>query len=810
MESLIKDIRFGIRGLRRQPGFTAVVVLTLALGIGANTAIFSVVYSVLIKPLPFPRPDRMVLLWGEDRTESDARSQVSHTDIADYLAQQTLFESITTFNSYTPLISGTGEPARIDAALVGDDFFSVMGTQPFLGRAFLPEEQQDGKDQVVILSYELWQRQLNSDPNAVGKSILLNLRPHTIVGVMPANFHSLPATLLNKPALLYRPAAEETNDKARSARHLRAIGRLKDGVTLAQAQSELNVIAQRLETQHPESNTGWGIHLVGLQDDTVRDLQKTLWVLLGAVAFVLLIACANVANLLLARATLRAAEMSIRTALGASRWRLLRQTLAESGLLAFTGGAAGLLLAIWGIELIKAAGSETLPQLQAVKLSLPALAFTLGLSILTGLIFGLVPAWQSSRPDLSDALRADGRTLTAGVHRTRLRSFLVISEIAFALVLLMCAGLLIRTVSQLQRVDPGFDYAHALKMDLGLPSLRYSTGQNRIDFYRELTERVQSIPGVAAAGVVTPLPVSRGFDSTSIEVEHQPSQPGQEPMVDRYIITPGYLSALGIRLQRGRELTEQDAEQTPLVLLVSESLAARFWPNQDPIGKRIKLPWNPGRDDEPWRTVVGIVGDVKQSGLDQPSNSALYLPLAQHPVSFMTLVTRTSGDPAEMIGTVKQTVQRLDAEQVPTDAATMTEVMSDSIQRQRFSMFVLGAFAALALALAAVGIYGVMSYVVAQRTHEIGIRMALGARVGNILRLVLRDGVWLAGAGILLGAAAAFGLTRLMKSLLFGVVPTDTTTFVVVCLGLGVVALAASYLPARRATKVDPLVALRK
>jgi len=810
MESLIKDIRFGIRGLRRQPGFTAVVVLTLALGIGANTAIFSVVYSVLIKPLPFPRPDRMVLLWGEDRTESDARSQVSHTDIADYRAQQTLFESITTFNSYTPLISGTGEPARIDAALVGDDFFSVMGTQPFLGRAFLPEEQQDGKDQVVILSYELWQRQLNSDPNAVGKSILLNLRSHTIVGVMPANFHSLPATLLNKPALLYRPAAEETNDKARSARHLRAIGRLKDGVTLAQAQSELNVIAQRLETQHPESNTGWGIHLVGLQDDTVRDLQKTLWVLLGAVAFVLLIACANVANLLLARATLRAAEMSIRTALGASRWRLLRQTLAESGLLAFTGGAAGFLLAIWGIELIKAAGSETLPQLQAVKLSLPALAFTLGLSILTGLIFGLVPAWQSSRPDLSEALRADGRTLTAGVHRTRLRSFLVISEIAFALVLLMCAGLLIRTVGQLQRVDPGFDYAHALKMDLGLPSLRYSTGQKRIDFYRELTDRVQSIPGVAAAGVVTPLPVSRGFDSTSIEVEHQPSQPGQEPMVDRYIITPGYLSALGIRLQRGRELTEQDAEKTPLVLLVSESLAARFWPNQDPIGKRIKLPWNPGRDDEPWRTVVGVVGDVKQTGLDQPSNSALYLPLAQHPVSFMTLVARTSGDPAEMIGTVKQTVQRLDAEQVPTDAATMTEVMSDSIQRQRFSMFVLGAFAALALALAAVGIYGVMSYVVAQRTHEIGIRMALGARVGNILRLVLRDGVWLAGAGILLGAAAAFGLTRLMKSLLFGVVPTDTTTFVVVCLGLGVVALAASYLPARRATKVDPLVALRK
>lgn len=805
---MIKDVRYALRRLVRQPSFTLVTVITLALGIGANTAIFSVVYSVLLKPLPFYRPDRIVVLWGEDRAQGDSRNQVSHTDIVDYRKQQTAFESITTLHSWTPLLSGAGDPVRIDAAWVGDDFFNVIGTQPFLGRAFLPEEQQDGKDQVVILSYELWQRQLNSDPHAVGKTVLLNLRPYTIVGVMPANSPSLPSTLIEKPALLYRPVAEQANEQLRSARHLRAIGRLKDGVTLAQAQSELNVIAQRLETQHPESNTNQGIHLVGLQQDNVRDLKKTLWVLFGAVAFVLLIACANVANLLLARATSRASEMSIRTALGASRWQLLRGVLTESGLLAIAGGLVGLLLAVWGIDLLKAFGSEMIPQLQTVGLSWPVLGFTFGLSVLTLLLFGLAPAWHSSQAGLSETLKAVGRS-SSGTARTRLRSALVVSEIACALVLLMCAGLLIRTVRQLQNVDPGFDYAQSLKMDLGLPSLRYDTDQKRIAFYRDLTNQVRSLPGVVSAGIVTPLPSAGDFDMTGIYIEDQPVPPGQAPSVDRYIMTPGYLQALGIRLERGREITDQDRQDGPLVVLVSESLAARFWPNQDPIGKRIGLPWNPGREDEPWRTVVGVVKDVRQYGLGKPGTSALYLPHAQYPVPFMSLVVRTAGNPAEMTASVRQAVQQLDRDQVPTEIATMQEVMAKSIQTQRFSMFVLGAFAILALTLAAVGIYGVMSYVVAQRTHEIGIRIALGARLENILLLVLKNALRMTIAGIVLGAAGAFALTRLMKSLLFGVMPTDVPTFVVVCLSLVVVALVACYLPARRATKVDPLIALR-
>ncbi|HEY6246092.1 MAG TPA: ABC transporter permease [Pyrinomonadaceae bacterium] len=808
MSNILKDLRYAIRGLIRQPAFTAVVVITLALGIGANTAIFSVVYTVLLKPLPFHRADRIVLLWGDNRSEGNSRGQVSHTDISDYRNQQTTFEAISTFGSWNPLISGGATPERIGAAWVGDDFFKVMGTQPRLGRSFLPEEQQEGKDQVVVLSDQLWRQRYNSDPAIVGRTILLNLRPHVVVGVLPPKFPSLPTTLIDKTALLYRPVAESNNEELRSARHLRAIGRLKEGVTLPQAQADINVIARRLETEHPESDTNWGIHLVGLQEDYVRDLKRSLWLILGAVAFVLLIACANIANLLLARATLRASEISIRTALGASRWRLLQQSLTESMVLSFIGAACGVVLALWGINVIKIVGGKMLPQLEAVELSQPALFFTLGLSLLTALFFGLLPALHNSQRDLVEALKAHGRSFTAGQFRSRLRGALVVSEIAFALVLLMCAGLLIRSVRRLQQVDPGFDYSHVLKMDLGLPSLRYSTDDKKINFYRELTARVRSLSGVSSAGVTTPLP-SSDFDQTGIGIEGQPVQPGLEPSVDRYIITPGYLEAMRIPLVRGRSLEERDVHDTSQVLLVSKSLVERFWPNQNPIGRRIKLPWNPGRDDQPWRTIVGVVGDVKQYGPDKPSSMALYLPYAQYPVPFMTLAVRTQGDPVAIEGAVKQVIQSLDPDQVPTDVMTMEQVMADSIQTRRFSMILLGAFAALSLTLAAIGIYGVMSYAVAQRTHELGIRMALGARTSNVLALIFRSALSLTLTGVVIGSIGVFTVTRLMKSLLFDTAPTDLTTFFLVSGGLIVVALIACYLPARRATRVDPLVALR-
>jgi putative ABC transport system permease protein len=477
--------------------------------------------------------------------------------------------------------------------------------------------------------------------------------------------------------------------------------------------------------------------------------------------------------------------------------------------LSLVGAVFGVVLAIWGIDVIKIVGGKTLPQLEAVKLSQPALFFTLGLSLLTALFFGLLPALQNSQRDLIESLKAHGRSFTSGQFRTRLRGALVVSEIAFALVLLMCAGLLIRSVSRLQHVDPGFDYSNVLKMDLGLPSIRYSTDDKKINFYRDLTSRVRSLSGVTSAGVTTPLPSAGDFDTTGIDIEGQPVAPGLEPSVDRYIITPGYLEAMRIPLVRGRSLEERDVHDTPQVLLVSQGLADRFWPNQNPIGKRIKLPWNPGRDDEPWREVVGVVGDVKQYGPDKPNTMALYVPIAQYPVSFMTLAVRTAGDPVAITGAVKQVVQSLDPDQVPSDVMTMEGVMADSIQTRRFSMLLLGAFAALSLTLAAVGIYGVMSYAVAQRTHELGIRMALGAQTLNVLVLVLRSALALTLTGIAIGAIGVFAVTRLMKSLLFDTATTDVATFLLVCATLVVVALIACYLPARRATRVDPLVALR-
>jgi putative ABC transport system permease protein len=808
MDTLLKDIRYGMRMLRKNPGLTFVAVISLALGIGANTAIFSVVNAILLKALPYNDPDRIVLAWGNVPAEGKNRSQVSATDVDDWRNQNTVFEEITTYGSFQPVMIGSGEPERIPAMQVGDGYFKVMKGEPVLGRVFTPEEQEPGKDQVIVLSYGLWQQRFGGDPNIVGKTVLLSSRPYTIVGVMPANFRPLPATLVAANAQYYRPVAEPHDEEERSSRHLRAIARLKPGVTLEQAQSEMNVIAGRLEQENPSDNTGYAVRLTTLTEDTVGDLRPILLLLLGAVAFVLLIACANVGNLLLSRSAARQKETAIRAALGAARTRLIRQFLTESILLSLIGGSFGLLLALWGTSLIESLGSRVTPLLSGITIDYRVLGFTVVISLLTGIIFGLVPALQISKPDLNESLKEGGRNSGASSSRAFVRGALVVSEVAMALVLLICAGLLIKSVMRLRDVNPGFNPENMLTMNVNLPGVKYPEPQMWVAFYNQIIERIEALPGVQSAGITSVLPLSDNFDGRGVVVEDRPKPRGEEISADLYIVTPSYLRTMAIPLMRGRPLAEQDTQNQPMAALINETMAEELWPGEDPLGKRIKFPGSE-RNPQPWRTIVGVVSDVKQYGLDKKEPMQIYLPEAQFPGSFMTLVVRTSADPKSMIAAIKNEILALDPDQAVYGILTMEQLLAESISLRQFSMMLLIIFASLALTLAAVGIYGVISYSVTQRTHEIGIRMALGASRRDILKLVINNGMTLALAGIAIGVGASLALTRLMASLLYGVSATDVTTFVSITVILLGVALVASFVPARRATKVDPMVALR-
>jgi putative ABC transport system permease protein len=809
MDTLIQDIRYAIRMLRKSPAMTLVAVASLALGIGANTAIFSVVNAILLKALPYDDPDSIVLVWGNIPADGKDRSQVSATDVADWRNQNTVFEEVTTYGSFRPIMTGNGEPERVPAMQVGDGYFKVMKGEPVLGRVFTPEEQQDGNDRVIVLSHGLWQRRFGGDPDIVGKAVLLSARAYTVVGVMPADFHSLPSTLISDDrAEYYRPVAEGYDEEERSSRHLRAIARLKPGVTLGQAQAEMNVIAGRLEQEHPSANTGYGVRLTTITEDTVGGLRQTLLLLFGAVAFVLLIACANVGNLLLARSAARQKEIAIRAALGAARARLVRQFLTESVLLSILGGGLGLLLAMWGTSLIESLGSQVTPLLSGIKIDYRVLGFTVVISLLTGIAFGLAPALHVSRPDLNETLKEGGRNSGAASSRNRLRSTLVVSEVAMALVLLICAGLLIKSVMRLRDVSPGFDPENILTMNVNLPGAKYPKPPMWVAFYNNIIKRIEALPGVQSAGVTSVLPLSSNFDGRSLAVEDRPKPRGEELSVDLYVVTPTYLRTMAIPLMKGRPLAEQDTENQPMVALVNETMAEELWPGEDPVGKRIKFPGSP-RSPQPWRTVVGVVSDVKQYGLDKKEPMQIYLPEAQYPGSFMALVVRTSTDPQSMTAAIKNEILAVDADQAVYEIRTMEQLLSDSISLRRFSMMLLIIFAALALTLAAVGIYGVISYSVTQRTHEIGVRMALGAGRRDILRLVIGDGMALTLTGIAIGVAASFALTRLMASLLYGVSATDAAIFISIPAILTGVALGACFVPARRATKVDPMVALR-
>ncbi len=806
METMFKDLRYGIRMLTNNRGFTAVAIISLALGIGANTAIFSVVNAILLKSLPYKQPDRIVLVWGYAPAEGHFRSQVSATDVADWRSQNNVFEDVATYQSYRPTLSGIGEAERIPGMGVGDGYFKIIGAEPIFGRDFTTEEQIDGKDDVIILGYGLWQSKFGSDPNVVGTKVLLNSRPHTIVGVMPASLRSLPTTLIDAPAEFYRPVGENYDEDFRSGRHLRAIARLKPSVSLEQAQSEMDVIAGRLEQEHPIHNTGYGVRLVSLPEDTVGSLRPTLLMLLGAVVFVLLIACANVGNLLLARATARQKEIAIRGALGASRTRLVRQFLTESVLLALAGGALGLLLAFWGTSLIESIGSSVTPLLKGITIDVRVLAFTILISIVTGIVFGLAPALHLSSVDLNESLKEGSRGSSAG--RNPLRSGLVVSEVALALVLLVCAGLMIKSVMRLRDVSPGFNPAKMLTMNVALPGAKYPKGPERSAFFTRMLDRVGALTGVESAEVTSVLPFSGNFDGRGLAVEDHPKPRGEEISVDLYISSPGYVRAMGIPLIKGRELAEQDTDTTPNVALINQTMAQQLWAGEDPLGKRIKFPGS-DKNPQPWRTIVGVVGDVNQYALDRKPPMQMYLPQAQNPTSSMSLVVRTTAEPAGAIAAIRDEIRGMDPDQAVFNIATMESLMSDSISLRRFSMLLLMIFAAVALALAAIGIYGVISFAVTQRTHEIGIRVALGAGSTDILKLVVARGMLLTFSGVGIGLVAAAGLTRFMQTLLFSVSATDPGIFIEISLLLTGVALVACFVPARRATKVDPMVALR-
>ena len=812
MNGILQDIRYGFRLLKKNPGFTWIAVLILALGIGANSAIFSIVHAVLLKDLPYKDPETLMVVWGTEKSGAlNLRNQVSATDIADFRSQNRSFEEISTFTSWRPIIGSGNQAERVPAMQVGDGYFKVMKAEPLLGRVFRREEQNEGKDFVVVLSHRLWQRKFGSDPNIIGKTVKLNLRVYTIIGVLKPDLHSLPTTLIDSKAELYRPVAEPYDQTQRGSRHLRAIGRLKNGVSISAAQAEMTAIALRLEKQYPDDNTARGINVVSIAEDTVGNLRTSLFLLTGAAGLVLLIACANLANLLLARAATRHREIAVRTSLGAPRWRLVRQLFAESAILTVAGGIFGILLAYWAMDGIKNVGAEIIPQIENTQLNSEVIIFTVAASLIAGLLFGLAPAFQISKFDLTEALKEGGRGGTSGRLQGRMRNTLVAAEVALALLLLAGAGLLFQSVARLYQVDPGFNPSNVLTMNVWVPGFKYEEDLKRTKFFHSMIERVERLPGVIAAGTTTVLPLSSNFDGRSIEIDGQPRAPGDQPSADMYVVTPNYTKAMQIPLLAGRYLTLTDSETAPFVVLVSETLAKRIWKDQNPIGKRIRLYTGPEEKDVPWRTVVGLVRDVKQYGLDTDSPMQFYVPEAQFHAYAVTLVIKYS-DPNmvdSLVQNVRKEILNLDPDLPVFNVATLEQVLKESIAVRRLSMLLFGGFAFLALCLAMAGIYGVVSYLTANRTQEIGIRMTLGAQKKDVIQLVLNQGMLPAIIGAAAGLAGAVGLTRLMTKLLYQIQPGDPLTFVLVTLAILSVTALACYIPAVRASKVDPLISLR-
>ena len=799
IEDLWQDFRFSLRSLLKRPGFTAIILIALALGIGANTAIFSLVNAVILQPLPYRDPDRLISVYGTRNRST--QGSVGPTDFLDYRSQNKTFEQFAASGSIMlPLnLTGSGEPERLNASIITGNYFDTFGVRPALGRGFSLENEKTGKDHVTVLNYAFWQTRFGGDPNIVNKTINLDGKAYEVLGVMPAE------VVLPQPAQLWVPLNFDADPemKMRNARFLLGIGRLKEGVTLDQAQADTDLIAAQLEQQYPDSNTGWSLRLIPLREILVAGSRTMLFILFGAVGFVLLIACANVANLLLVRAAARQKEIAMRTALGASRLRIIRQMITESLLLAIFGGALGALLAVAGVKLLVSLGEDNIPRTANVKIDATVLAFTLLVSLATGLLFGLAPAIRTMKENLVDALKDGMRGGSEATLKNRTRSLLVVFESAIAVMLLIAAGLLIRSLVALQNVDPGFDPNNVLTLRVDLPRQKYNTPEKASNFFAQLETRVAGLPGVEAVGLITDLPLSGEARDMPYRVEGRPAT-SDIAFVDFRRVNKNYFSAMRIPLRRGRNFTEQEVRQSDREIVVSQAFVDSVFPNEEALGKRLII-WS-GIRNEPYE-IIGIVGDTRYQSLQGEPSATMYVPTRE--LLFVNLVIRTQGDPLSLVGGVRKEVNALDPDQPIAAIRPMTEWVAMSAAGARYRTTLLGLFALLAIILAATGIYGVMSYSVAQRTQEIGVRMALGARPLDVLKLVVRQGMMLALIGVIVGLAGALALTRVMSSLLFGVTERDPITFVAVAALLIVVAFISCFVPARRATKVDPLVALR-
>jgi putative ABC transport system permease protein len=807
VETCWQDLRFAVRMLRKSPGFTAVAVLTLALGIGANTAIFSLVNGVLLRPLPYRNPNRLMMVWEKSRDGSP--ENVGYATYLDWKSQNKSFEEIAIYSSWQPVLQ-VGEPEQLNGLRVTSNYFRTLGIHPEIGRDFLPEEDVPNANKVVMLSHSLWQRKFNSDPNIVGKPINMSATQYIVAGVLPARYQSLMNQDPRGGAVeIWRVLGYDVSQAwaCRTCHHLVAIGLLRDGVAITQANAEMDTIAAALSKAYPKEYDDIGVILTPIREQLLGPASTPLYILLGAVSFVLLVACANLANLLLARATHREREVAVRTALGATRGRIIHQLLAENCLLSLLGAAAGLIPAYWMPKVLASVGAGDLPRLDQVQLDWQVLLFTVGVALLTGIAAGLAPAYRLSKNNMHDSLK-EGVRSSGSVASRRLRELLIVSEVALSLTLLIGAGLLLRSLSRLLVVSPGFDPTNVLSMQTSVLGQRFNDTAVVRQYFADAVERLRALPGVQSAAAASQIPLAGNMDRYGFHVEGKMhANPEEDPSAERYCTTPGFLETMRIPLLRGRDISPADTATAPQVLLISETTARRMWPGEDPIGKRVKL----GGVDQPWWTVVGVTGDVHHTGLDAEPDMQMYIPHQQWPFpdDRMVFVIRAASTPAAISSAAQQAIHSIDATQPISRIMPLESYVGLSVQGRKFALILIGAFAAIALTLSVVGIYGVTAYSVAQRTREIGIRIALGAQRGEILGLLLRRGMLLVVCGVVAGVIASVALTRFLATMLFGVQPTDRLTFAGVVLLLVAVSAVACFLPARRAMRVDAIIALR-